>query len=140
MLLRTFGDDSGALRFNRSIALDERRKFLSETSATPTKANRLMKKNNSVDKGNDSFLFVKKMGRGFFEPLSLQFFQRSLARIQADRQHTRKLYNPLCAYCSENELRRKSLLLPISGQTVHTAAHVVRSAPAKILELRNVHC
>jgi hypothetical protein len=52
MLLRTRGDESDALRFNRSIAFDERREPLSETSAMPHRANRLMKKNNSVDKVN----------------------------------------------------------------------------------------
>ena len=58
MVLRTFGDESEALRFKRSIALAERREPLIEASATPQIANRLMKKSNSVDKGDD-FLSVR---------------------------------------------------------------------------------
>jgi hypothetical protein len=65
MLLRTLGDEKDALRFSLSMAPDARRELLTERSATAQIANRLMKKNNSVDKGDDSFLFVKKMARGY---------------------------------------------------------------------------
>jgi hypothetical protein len=64
MLLRTRGEDeSRAPRFKRSMAFLERRASLSEKSATAQIANRLMKNSNSVDKGDDSFLFFKKMAR-----------------------------------------------------------------------------
>jgi hypothetical protein len=65
MLLRIRGEESLALCFSRLIAPDERRELMTEASATPQMANRLMKNSNSVDKGDDSFLFVKKMARGF---------------------------------------------------------------------------
>jgi hypothetical protein len=66
MLRRTRGEERvWLLRFNRSMAIAARREFLSETSTTAQRANRLMKNNNSVDKGDDSFLFVKKMARGY---------------------------------------------------------------------------
>ena len=61
MLLRTRGEESEALRFNLSMALAERRELLIESTAPQQMANRLMKNSNSVDKSDDSFLFVKKM-------------------------------------------------------------------------------
>jgi hypothetical protein len=108
---RTRGEETEAPRFSRSIALVERREFLSETSATPQMANRLMKNSNSVDKGNDSFLFAKKMARGssamkpnVFNRHRLPFRQTDITQGNCEKSPVRILpKEPSCAesryYC-----------------------------------------
>jgi hypothetical protein len=53
-----------------------RRELLKERSAAPQMANRLMKKSNSVDKGDDSFLFATKDDEAFFGAFLLIFPRR----------------------------------------------------------------
>src|SRR3712207_4750518 len=109
MLLRTRGEESEA-RFNRSMAWLRRREPLTDRSATPQMANRLMKKSNSVDKGDDSFLFVKKMARGLSGRGAPRFSVRASVIRGRRPSHQETPVNPLVHRLPEKHVARKPLL------------------------------